>query len=89
MTCALADTTCSKSSGTVLGTVGINLDQIRTVELGENHCKLRFDATFTVDLHGQGANELIGFLGSRSVSVNGEPIADIFDRIDGEEAAKN
>lgn len=58
-----------------------NLDQIKLItEIHDGHCRLTFDRDLTVELHGDGADQLVANLAARSESVNGTPMAEILER---------
>ncbi len=59
----------------------LNLDQIKMItEIRDGHCRVIFDNTFAIELHGDGAEKLITRLLADSELVDGTPMAEMVER---------
>jgi len=60
----------------------INLNQVRMIEkISDDHIKVMFDATFTVELHGSGASQILVLCMINSIAPDGTPVSEIWKRL--------
>jgi len=66
----------------------INIDQIKMItSVGDGHCRIIFDPKFTVDVTGEGADQLFGHLLVDSKMIDGTPMLEAFEKYRAKKAA--
>lgn len=65
----------------------INIDQIKMItSIGDGHCRIMFSPQFTVDVTGEGADQLFGHLLVDAKMIDGTPMLEAIEKYKAKQA---